>query len=304
MIATSALYGELARHGRYGEFMKIGIGLPNTLNVPGPVVADWARRAEERGFTTLGTIDRIVYPTYDSLTSLAVAAGATSRIGLLTDILLTPLYQEVWLAKATASLDAMSGGRLTLGLGVGGRGDDYQAMRRPMDRRGAQMDETLDLLTRAWAGEHVTGDDFPVGPPPANGNRVPMLIGGNSDAAVRRVIRYGDGWTAGGGGPAAMAPMVQRISQEWRAAGREGEPRFAALSYFGLGDPDASRASLRRYYGFLGEWVDAITEGAQRTPDALQAAVKQFEEVGATEVVFMPTVPDLAEVDRLADALL
>jgi alkanesulfonate monooxygenase SsuD/methylene tetrahydromethanopterin reductase-like flavin-dependent oxidoreductase (luciferase family) len=284
--------------------MKIGIGLPNTLNVPGSVVADWARRAEERGFTTLGTIDRIVYPTYDSLTSLAVAAGATTRIGLFTDILLTPLYPQVWLAKATASLDAMSGGRLTLGLGVGGRPDDYQAMHRPMNRRGAQMDETLELLTSAWAGEHVTGGDFPVGPPPANGNRVSILIGGTSDAAVRRVIAYGDGWTAGGGGPDAMAPMVQRIREEWRAGGREGEPRFAALTYFGLGDPDASRESLRRYYGFLGEWVDAITEGAQRTPDAVQGVAKQFEEVGVTELMFMPTVPDLAEVDRLADAIL
>jgi alkanesulfonate monooxygenase SsuD/methylene tetrahydromethanopterin reductase-like flavin-dependent oxidoreductase (luciferase family) len=166
------------------------------------------------------------------------------------------------------------------------------------------MDETLDLLTRSWAGEHVTGGDFPVGPPPANGNRVSILIGGTSDAAVRRVIAYGDGWTAGGGGPDAMAPMVQRIRQEWQAAGREGEPRFAALSYFGLGDPDASRASLRRYYAFLGEWVDAITEGAQRTPDAVQGVAKQFEEVGVTELIFMPTVPDLAEVDRLADAIL
>jgi alkanesulfonate monooxygenase SsuD/methylene tetrahydromethanopterin reductase-like flavin-dependent oxidoreductase (luciferase family) len=304
MIATSALYGEISHHGRYGEFMQIGIGLPNTLNVPGPVVADWARRAEERGFTTLGTIDRIVYPTYDSLTSLAVAAGATTRIKLFTDILLTPLYPEVWLAKATGSLDAMSSGRLTLGLGVGGRGDDYQAMRRPMNRRGAQMDESLDLLTRAWAGEKVTGDDFPVTPPPANGNRVPILIGGTSDAAVRRTLTYGDGWTAGGGGPAAMAPMVERIRREWQDAGRDGEPRFAALCYFGLGDADESRATLRRYYGFLGEWVDAIAEGAPRTPDAVQGAVKQFEEVGATELIFMPTVADLAEVDRLADAIL
>src|SRR5437773_2741563 len=101
--------------------MEIGIGLPNTLTIHGTTMADWARRAEERGFSCLSTIDRIVYPTFDSLTSLAVAAGATSRIGLFTDILLTPVYPPVWLAKATASLDAMSGGRLTLGLGVGGR---------------------------------------------------------------------------------------------------------------------------------------------------------------------------------------
>ena len=73
--------------------MEIGIGLPNTLDIAGPVIADWARRAEQRGFSTLTTIDRIVYPTYDSLTTLAVAAGATERIGLFPDILLAPAVQ-------------------------------------------------------------------------------------------------------------------------------------------------------------------------------------------------------------------
>jgi alkanesulfonate monooxygenase SsuD/methylene tetrahydromethanopterin reductase-like flavin-dependent oxidoreductase (luciferase family) len=72
--------------------MDIGIGLPNTLPVSGTTMADWARRAEERGFSALSTIDRVVYPSHDSLTSLAVAAGATSRIGLFSDILLAPVY--------------------------------------------------------------------------------------------------------------------------------------------------------------------------------------------------------------------
>lgn len=284
--------------------MKIGIGLPNTLEMPGPDVVEWARRAEEYGFSMLGTIDRIVFPTYDSLTTQALAAGATSRIGLFTDILLTPLYPPVWLAKASASLDALSGGRLTLGLGVGGRADDFQAMHRPMHRRGALMDETLDLLHRAWAGEPVTGDDFPVAPPPANGNRVASLIGGTSDAAVRRAVAYADGWTAGGGGPEAMKHIAGKVRQAWHEAGREGEPRIAALHYFGLGDPDVSRASLRKYYGFLGDWVEAIAEGAARSPEAIQEIVKQFEQAGCTELVFMPTIPDLDEVGRLADTAL
>src|SRR5215467_751048 len=151
--------------------MEIGIGLGNALpGMTGSTMVDWARRAEQRGFRSLATLDRIVYPSYDSLTALAVAAGATSRIGLFTNILLTPVYPPVWLAKATASLDALSGGRLTLGLGVGGRPDDFAAMDRPMARRGQLFDETLDLLHRAWAGESVTGDEFPVTPQPADGN--------------------------------------------------------------------------------------------------------------------------------------
>lgn len=132
--------------------MEIGIGLPNALEIAGPEFARWARRAEERGFASLATVDRIVYPSYDSLTALAVAAGATWRIRLFPNILLTPVYPPVWLAKATASLDAMSGGRLALGLGVGGRPDDFAAMDRRFEWRGRLMDDTLDLLHRSWAG--------------------------------------------------------------------------------------------------------------------------------------------------------
>jgi alkanesulfonate monooxygenase SsuD/methylene tetrahydromethanopterin reductase-like flavin-dependent oxidoreductase (luciferase family) len=283
--------------------MDIGIGLPNTLTAPGPFLVDWARRAEERGFSTLSTIDRIVYPTFDSLTSLAVAAGATSRIGLFTDILLAPVYQPVVLAKVTATLAAMSGGRLTLGVGVGGRPDDYAAVDRPLQRRGRLMDETLDLLTRAWAGENVTGDDFPV-TPDVPGSRVPVLIGGTTDAAIRRTIAYGDGWTAGGGGAAVAAPMVEKIRQAWQVAGRDGEPRLAALVYYGLGDEKASRETLHRYYGFLGDWAKAIADGAVRTPQAAKDIARDFAGIGMTEVVFVPTVAALDEVDRLADAVL
>jgi alkanesulfonate monooxygenase SsuD/methylene tetrahydromethanopterin reductase-like flavin-dependent oxidoreductase (luciferase family) len=140
--------------------------------------------------------------------------------------------------RGAASLDALSGGRLTLGLGVGGRADDFVAMDRPFERWGRLMDENLDLLHRAWAGESVTGDEFVVGPAPAAGNRIPVLIGGNSDAAVERTVKYAEGRAAGGGGPDMAAPMIQRVRDAWREAGREGEPRITALVYFGLSDAE------------------------------------------------------------------
>ena len=290
-----------ARRG-YGEIVDISIGLPNTLPHPGPLMIEWARRAEERGFTSLATIDRIVYPNFDTLVSLSTAAGATSRIGLFSAVLLAPLYPPVWLAKAAASLDAISGGRLTLGVAVGGREDDYAAVGRDPRTRGAAMDEALGIMRRVWAGEKLGDDAHPVAPPPGPGG-VRLMIGGNSDAAVRRTVEHGRGWVAGGGPPESAAPMIARIRQAWQDAGREGEPRFAALAYFGLGDEDTSRASLRSYYGFLGDWVENIVAGGLRTPEAIRDAVKRFQDVGVHEVIFDPTVPSLAQVDRLADVV-
>jgi alkanesulfonate monooxygenase SsuD/methylene tetrahydromethanopterin reductase-like flavin-dependent oxidoreductase (luciferase family) len=284
--------------------MRIGIGLPNTLTLPGPAIVDWARKAEERGFQSLATIDRIVYPSFDSLTTLAVAAGATSRITLFSNILLGPVYPPVWLAKATASLDALSGGRLLLGLGVGGRPDDFAAMDRPYEQRGKLMDGTLDTLHRAWAGEEVTGHGVAVGPAPARGNRVPVLMGGTSDAAIRRTVQQAEGWTAGGGGPEMAAPVIEKVRTSWAAAGRDGEPRFGALVYFGLGDADASRQSLLAYYGFLGEWADRVVEGTVQTAADAKAVAQRYADIGVTDLAFDPTIASLDEIDRLADAVL
>jgi alkanesulfonate monooxygenase SsuD/methylene tetrahydromethanopterin reductase-like flavin-dependent oxidoreductase (luciferase family) len=283
--------------------MDIGIGLPTTLTVDGPTVVQWARRAEDRGFAALGTIDRLVYPNYDTMTALAAAAGATSRIRFFPDILLAPLYPPVWLAKSTASLHAISGGRLTLGLGVGSRADDFAAAERPYERRGRLMDETLDLLHRAWAGEPVAGGEFAVAPP-VPGGRVPILIGGNGPAAMRRTVRWGDGWTVGGAPPQQAAEAADKVRSAWRDAGREGEPRLAALMYFGLGDDEALAHSLRTYYGFLGETAEYVVQAAARTPGQVVERVRQFADAGFTDLILDPTVPTLDQVDRLADAAL
>jgi alkanesulfonate monooxygenase SsuD/methylene tetrahydromethanopterin reductase-like flavin-dependent oxidoreductase (luciferase family) len=278
--------------------MDISIGLPNAIEHPGPLLTEWAKRAEERGFTSLGTIDRIVYPSYDTMISLATAAGATSRIGLLSGVLLAPLSPAVGLAKAAASLDAISGGRLTLGLGIGGREDDFVAMGRSMRERAHDMDHALEVMRTVFAGDKV--GDFPVAPH----GHPKLLIGGQSDAAVRRTIEYGEGWIGGGGTPEQLAPMITRIRQEWADAGRAGQPRFAALAYFGLSDETASRNALSTYYAFAGPYAQMVADGAHRTPQAVRDAVKAFEEIGLDELIFDPSVADLAEVDRLADAVL
>jgi alkanesulfonate monooxygenase SsuD/methylene tetrahydromethanopterin reductase-like flavin-dependent oxidoreductase (luciferase family) len=287
--------------------MKTGIGLPNPVpGTPGGTLLDWARRAEERGFSGLATIDRIAYPSYDSLSTLAAAAGATSRIELLTNILIAPIYQPVLLAKSTASIDQLSGGRFTLGAAPGGRADDFAITGRDFHTRGRELDAQLDLLRRAWRGELVEGSSLPVCPTPVRDARVPILIGGYSDAAIRRVVSFGDGWTVGGSGAAGAAPMGERVRAAWKEAGRDGEPRLAALTYFSLGPDaeDASREYLRHYYAFTGQYAEQIAEGALRTEAAVRDAARAFADIGITELYFDPTTAAIDQVDRLADLVL
>jgi probable F420-dependent oxidoreductase len=285
--------------------MDIGIGLPNPIRgVPGRLLVDWARRAEERGFSSLATIDRIAFPSYESLIALAAAGAVTERIGLLTNVLLAPTRSPVLLAKEAAGVDQISGGRLTLGVGVGGRADDFAAVGRGFDDRGKRFDEDLELMHAAWRGEPVAGSPHPVSPTPVHDDRVPILIGGSADVALERVVRWGVGWTAGGSPPEMVGPFAERVRQAWKDAGRDGSPRLVALAYYSVGEEDESRKNLLDYYGFLGDYAENIAGYAPRTPEALRDTIKAFEDTGIDELILDPTVPSLDQIDRVADVVL
>src|SRR5918911_1459211 len=190
--------------------MDIGIGLPNSvLGVDRRGIVDWAREAESAGFASLGTIGRIAYANYECLISLAAAAAVTEKVRLTTDILISPLRETALFAKQAATIDHLSGGRLVLGLAVGGREDDYELTGADFGKRGATMDRQLEELTTLWKRE----GDF--GPPPANGERPSVLIGGQSDAAFRRAAKYADGWTLGGGTPDAFTQGAEKMRSAW-----------------------------------------------------------------------------------------
>lgn len=285
--------------------MKIGIGLPNPIRgIPGRLLVDWARRAEERGFSRLATIDRIAFPSYESLIALAAAGAATERIGLLTNVLLEPTRAPVLLAKEAASVDQISEGRLTLGLGVGGRPDDFAAVERPFEDRGRRFERDLELMHSAWRGEPVSGSPEPVSPSPVNGDRVPILIGGTADVILERVVRWGIGWTAGGMPPDVVGPFAGRVREAWAASDRTGEPRVVALAYFSVGEEEESTRNLLDYYGFLGDMAKGLAGFTPRTPEAIRERVKAFEDTGIDELILDPTVGDLDQVDRLADIVL
>ena len=283
--------------------MEIGIGLPNAVRGVGrDGIVDWARRAEAAGFSSLGTIDRIAYPNYESLIALAAAAAVTERIRLVTDILIAPLRSSTaLLAKQSATIDHLSGGRVVLGLAPGGREDDYTLSGLDFHRRGRTFDEQLEALPRLWAGEGG------LGPAPASpGGRPGLLVGGSNEKAFARAARHADGWTAGGAGPEAFGQAREAARAAWKAAGRDGEPRTMALFYFALGeDPEgATRASLGDYYSFLGDYADRIVQGTVKDADALRATLAAYEQAGADEVICFPASADPEQVDLLAAAVL
>ena len=279
--------------------MDVGIGLPNAVRgVDRSGIVDWARRAEEAGFSSLGTIDRMAYPNYESLISLAAAAAVTERIRLVTDILIAPLRTNTaLLAKQAATIDNLSEGRLTLGLAVGGREDDFEASGADFKGRGATFDRQLAELNEVWAGDTV-------GPDAANGKRPGVLIGGSADVAYRRAAEHADGWTMGGGTPDMFKEALGKLGDAWSSAGRDGEPRSMALFYFALGD-DAEQVvqeNIGDYYAFLGDYAQQIVDSAATDADTLKGYLSAFEEAGADDVICFPASTDPDQVELLAEA--
>lgn len=279
--------------------MDIGIGLPNTvLEVDRAGIVEWSRRAEAAGFSSLGTIDRLVYPNFEPLITLAAAAAVTERIRLLTDILIAPLHSNTaLLAKQVATIDCLSEGRVVLGVAVGSRPDDYTASGVELSRRGRIFDEQLQTMTSVWAGERG------IGPAPFRGSRPQLLIGGTQPRSFARVAQHADGWTSGGGGPQAFAAAMPAVRQAWSDAGRDGNPRAVALAYFGLGDTAATDIAhtLGSYYAFAGPYRQTAIDGAADGPAAVQAVIDGYRAAGADELVLFPASADPAQVDRLAE---
>lgn len=215
-------------------------------------------------------------PVPDPLDLLAFLAGQTTRLGLATGVLVLPNHHPVVLAKRIATIDALSGGRLRLGVGMGWLREELEACGAPFDERGRRADEQIDVLRLLWAdhpegashhGEFFEFDDVTCHPKPVG--RVPIHIGGHSRAAARRAGRRGDGFQPLGVGGDALADLVGLMREEARRAER---------------DPDALELSL----GHLVAKID--TDRAGRLADA-----------GADRVVL--AMPPTADLDEARDAV-
>lgn len=282
--------------------MRIGIGLPAAIpSIAGDEVAEWAAAAEHQGFASLGVIDRLVYDNLDPIAALAAAAVTTERVELFTTVLNLPWRSNaVVVAKQLASVDRLCGGRLTVGLGLGGWPDDHQTIaprKRPL---GAVMDEMVVTMRRVWAGG-LAGSTAEIPALPAGRPRV--LFGGLVPAAYRRAARCGDGWVAPSFGHDALTEGVAGVRTAWREEGRPGEPRVVAERYVCLG-PDAAAIAdnyLEHYYGQT--YLPAVRADTATTVSRLDRLLGELETAGCDDVVLLPCCADVDQVARIADAL-
>lgn len=286
--------------------MKIGIGLP--VAVPGRAVeetAQWAADSERLGFSSLGSIDRLVYDNVEPLIALAAAAAVTKRVELFTTVLNVGWRNNsVLLAKQLASIDQISGGRLTAGLALGAWPQDYEISGVSLAGRGKAFDDVLATMRRVWDGQ-VGGVSGPM--PKLPDGRPGVLIGGFVPAAYARVARAGDGWVAPSFNNDILVSGIQAVRAEWARAGRPGKPRVIAERYFCCG-PDAEANTDRyisAYYGDASsEYFDLVRADALTDDEHLRSELTRLAVAGCGDVVLLPCASSLNQVRLLAEALL
>jgi alkanesulfonate monooxygenase SsuD/methylene tetrahydromethanopterin reductase-like flavin-dependent oxidoreductase (luciferase family) len=282
--------------------LRIGIGLPAA--VPGTdavSIGPWAAESEERGFRSLSVIDRLVYDNLDPLIALAAAAAHTERIELLTTVLNAGYRRNpVLLAKQISSLERLSAGRLTVGLGMGGWPEDYAASDVAMKGRGAAFDAILAAMRDVWRGE-VTAASGPI--PALPQGRPKVLLAGLVPAGFARAAAMSDGWVAPFFGLQILKDGVDAVRREWTRAGRPGRPRVIVERYFCLGGAatETAEAYVSHYYGTA--YLSQIRPDIITDCDHLREEIGRLSEAGADDLVLFPCTGTPEQIGLLADAL-
>jgi alkanesulfonate monooxygenase SsuD/methylene tetrahydromethanopterin reductase-like flavin-dependent oxidoreductase (luciferase family) len=298
----------------YVHGMKIGMTLPVTE--PGwdrEVVLEWARRIEAGPFHSLALGERNAFPTPDIIALMGACAALTERVKIVASVAVVTMHDPVLLAKQYATIDMISGGRLVLGVGMGGRVEDYTAIGADLARRRiAGLEETVKTMRRVWAGEKVVpGVLRPVEPFPVQAGGPKILAGVLGPKGLANAAKWADGISGMAmGATAEEAKTAFDFAQEcWREAGRSERPILNTASWFAVGEGDAPReqvrAHLHRYFNWMPDVRDAMAAslGFVGNAQALRDMLKSMEDVGTDEFQLIPTTIDPDEVDRIADIL-
>lgn len=292
--------------------MQIGLTLPSMIGGVGrDTLLDWCRRIDQGPFSTLAIGERITYPNLELFVTLAAAAAVTERVRIMSTVVVLPLHPAVEVAKQAATLDVLSGGRLTLGVGIGGRDEDYRAMEASFARLHQRIDDQVEVMQRVWAGEPPYPNMAPVGPAPTQPGGPPLYSGALGPKAVARAARWAEGICGFVLDPIGddHRQVFERIEGAWSAADRSSAPRHVTSFWYALGEPDRAAAQLRDYSrGYLAifgaEAADAMAgltsaAGAHR----VREAISRLADAGCDELLLVPTTADPDEVDRIAELI-
>jgi alkanesulfonate monooxygenase SsuD/methylene tetrahydromethanopterin reductase-like flavin-dependent oxidoreductase (luciferase family) len=292
--------------------MKIGMNLP--VMVPGldrAAIHEWSRRIDAGPYTSLAAGERITFPNPEILVTLATAAAVTERVRITFSVLVLPMHNAVRIAKQVATLDVLSGGRVNLGLGVGGREEDYAAVGAEYDKGiWRRMEEQVAVMRQAWRGEQVIeGALRPVEPLPLQTGGPELLAGSMFPRSIRRAARWADGICGFSFGPhdAEIANQFDLARSAWKEEGRSDPPRLVTSFWFALGPDARSQLDeyLLRYLNFMGPEAARKIAPTVTTlsPETLRDAARRIADLGCDELILVPTTADPDEVDRVADIL-
>ncbi|OBA88499.1 luciferase [Mycolicibacterium elephantis] len=272
----------------------------------------WARAIDDGPFSSLCWGERIAFDNPESLTLLGALAAWTDRVRLVTTVVVPQLHDPVMLAKQLATGDMLCDGRLTVGIGVGGRHEDYHAVGAdPATQTMRGMADRVAVMQRVWAGEKVTDSVVAVGPPPVQVGGPRLLVGTIGPKTVRSAARWADGMagTTLDLDVAKQNELFDVARQAWAEAGKP-DPHLATSFWFAIGDGDGPRAQvhrhLRRYMNWIpADYVDAMapSTGWAGTDDELAEVLRRFRDIGTDEIHLIPTSSDLDQLRRVADVV-
>jgi probable F420-dependent oxidoreductase len=287
---------------------------PAPLTKPENVV-NFAKKCEAMGCQSMWTIDRIAYDNLEPLTVLAAAAGVTQKIRLGTSVLLGNLRHASHVAKIVSTLDFISNGRVTLGLGFGSRESDYKAVEIPFEHRGSRAVEQVQLMKRLWSEDSVTFkgkfynvENLSVGPKPIQKPHPPIWTGGSAEVALRRAGTWADGFICGSSAIPEFPSTWEKIAGYARAAGRDpNRIRKAGLTFMAIHD-DQSKAVravedyVMRYYGRLR--ADVANTSLVGPPAAIAERMGAFLSRGLDTLIIGVADPDPRQLDLFGEKVL
>ncbi|MGA4544787.1 LLM class flavin-dependent oxidoreductase [Uniformispora flossi] len=291
--------------------MDIAMTLPTMLPHGRTEVLEWCRGIDEGPWSSLAVPERVAYTSHSMTVQLAAAAALTERVRLWTTIVVLPSHNAVRMAKDLASVDRLSDGRLTVGVGVGGREQDYRAVAAPFERRWQRLDDQIATMRATWAGTPPEPDLDPVGPPPVQPDGPPLVSGAIGPKAMARAAHWAagidDGTSITRPDAANLADVAARVRAAWTEAGRTDKPHLSTSIWYALG-PDAETRLHTYAFDYLrifgDELATAMADSATiHTPKALREAVDTIRDAGFDELFLVPTTTDPAELDRTREAL-